>query len=100
MSLCRICASVVERGRTVFVVDLSPETAGTFPQGPGPGTAISIYVADALLRKPTVVQWSKLETTFAATLWKLWCRRSPVAFSRFCASGSMFHPQLANLGRY
>ncbi len=41
MSLCRICASVVERGRTVFVVDLSPETAGTFPQGPGPGMAIS-----------------------------------------------------------
>lgn len=100
MSLCRICASVVEHGRTVFVVDLSPETAGTFPQGPGPGRAISIYVADALLRKPSVVQWSKLETTLAATLWKLWCRRSPVAFSRFCASGSMFHPQLANLGRY
>jgi hypothetical protein len=53
-----------------------------------------------LLHKPPVVQWSKFETTLAATLWHLWCRRSPVAFSRFCASGSMFHPQLANLGRY
>ncbi|WP_437709765.1 hypothetical protein WMF45_34820 [Sorangium sp. So ce448] len=100
MSLCRICASVVARGRTVFVVDLSPEAAGAFPQGPGPGRAISLNIADALLRKPPVVQWSKLETALAATLWKLWCRRSPVAFSRFCASGSMFHPQLANLGRY
>lgn len=100
MSLCRICASVVERGRTVFVVDLSPDAAGVFPRGPGPGRAISLNVADALLRKPPVVQWSKLETALAATLWKLWCRRSPVAFSRFCASGSTFHPQLANLGRY
>ncbi|MGK3996567.1 hypothetical protein [Sorangium sp. So ce1024] len=100
MSLCRICASVVERGRTLFVVDLSPDAAGAFPQGPGPGRAIVLDVADALRCKPPVVQWSKLETTLAATLWKLWCRRSPVAFSRFCASGSMFHPQLANLGRY
>lgn len=100
MSLCRICASVVERGRALFVVDLNPDAAGAFPQGPGPGRAISLNIADALLRKPPVVQWSKLETALAATLWKLWCRRSPVAFSRFCASGSMFHPQLANLGRY
>ncbi|WP_437597110.1 hypothetical protein [Sorangium sp. So ce590] len=30
MSLCRICASVVERGRALFVVDLSPDAAGAF----------------------------------------------------------------------
>jgi hypothetical protein len=100
MSLCRVCASVVERGRALFVVDLSPDAAEAFPQGPGPGRAIYLDVADALLRKPPVTPWSKLETTLAATLWKLWCRRSPIAFSRFCASGSVFHPQLANLGRY
>src|SRR5690606_19456753 len=43
---------------------------------------------------------STLQTALAATLWRLWCRRSPVGFSRFCASGSSYHPQLANLGRY
>jgi hypothetical protein len=100
MSLCRICASGVDRGRAVFVVNLSPDAAETFPQGLGPGRAIVLNVEDALLRKPPVAQCSKLETALAATLWETWCRRSPIAFSRFCASGSKFHPQLANLGRY
>jgi hypothetical protein len=46
------------------------------------------------------VRWSSFETAMAAALWRLWCRRSPVAFSRFCASASDLHFQLANLGRY
>jgi hypothetical protein len=33
-------------------------------------------------------------------LWKLWCRRSPTAFSRFCAAGSRLHPLISDLSRF
>ncbi|AUX46613.1 uncharacterized protein SOCE26_081190 [Sorangium cellulosum] len=79
---------------------LGPDLPGTAPEGPDPAEEIYIDVADALRRKPSMARCSALETALTATLWRLWCRRSPVALSRFCASGGALHPQLANLGRY
>ncbi|AUX29960.1 uncharacterized protein SOCE836_020550 [Sorangium cellulosum] len=100
LSFSRICASAAERGRQVFMMALEPDATLVLPQGPDPAVEAYIDVADALQRKPSVTRCSELEIALAATLWKLWCRRSPVAISRFCASGSALHPQLANLGRY
>ncbi|WP_437648852.1 hypothetical protein [Sorangium sp. So ce362] len=100
LSFSRICASVAERERQVFAMALSPDVMVAMPQGPDPAEEVYVDVADALQREPFVAQCSQLEIALVATLWKLWCRRSPVAISRFCASGGTFHPQLANLGRY
>lgn len=100
LSLCRICDRAIEQGRNVSVIALGSEAAAAPSQGIGPARAVYLD-GEAILRdRPPAVQWSKLQTAFAATLWRLWCRRSPVAFSRFCASGGALHPQLANLGRY
>ncbi|MGK3961955.1 hypothetical protein WMF38_53740 [Sorangium sp. So ce118] len=97
---CRICASGVEQRRLLFVIDLRPGFTAPFPQGADPAEEIYFDVAEALRGNPPMKQCSELEIALAATLWKLWCRRSPVALARLCASGSTFHPQLANLGRY
>ncbi|WP_437953769.1 hypothetical protein WME98_25980 [Sorangium sp. So ce296] len=100
LSFCRVCASAIERNRAVSVIDLGRELLGEPPQGPDPAKAIEADVSEVLRRKPPMAERSSLEVALAATLWHLWCRRSPVAFSRFCASGGRLHPQLANLGRY
>ncbi|WP_437816545.1 hypothetical protein [Sorangium sp. So ce1078] len=100
LSFSKICASAAERGRQVFVMALASDVLPAMPQGPDPAEDVYIDVADALQRKPSVSQCSELEIVLAATLWKLWCRRSPVAISRFCASGGALHPGLASLGRY
>ncbi|WP_437508348.1 hypothetical protein [Sorangium sp. So ce1099] len=100
LSFCRVAATAAARGRLLFVIDLGKDAAVASPQGRDPAKAAEVNVAEALRRKPSTAERSNLEAALAATLWRLWCRRSPVAFSRFCASGSRFHPQLANLGRY
>ncbi|HTN88262.1 MAG TPA: hypothetical protein VL242_31495 [Sorangium sp.] len=97
---CRICAAGAERRRLVFVIDLRPGFTVPSPQGADPAEEIYFDVAEALRGNPPMKQCSELEIALAATLWRLWCRRSPVALARFCASGSTLHPQLANLGRY
>ncbi|WP_437933276.1 hypothetical protein [Sorangium sp. So ce341] len=99
LSFCRICASGLERRRAVFIVDLGSH-AVPFPQGCDPAEELYFDVAEALRRNPSMIRCSELELALLATLWKLWCRRSPVAIARFCASGGTLHPQLANLGRY
>lgn len=100
LSFCRVCASGVERRRPVFAMHLRPDLTGSAPQGVDPAEELAFDVADALRRKPPMDRCSELETALAATLWRLWCRRSPVALSRFCASGGALHPRLASLGRY
>ncbi|XYH98822.1 hypothetical protein ACMHYB_03405 [Sorangium sp. So ce1128] len=100
LSFCRVAASAVQRGRSLLVIDVGQDVAGAAPQGHDPAKATEVDIGEALRRKPPVTERSSLEVALAAALWQLWCRRSPVAFSRFCASGSRFHPQLANLARY
>ncbi len=100
LSLCRICALAIENNRDVSVVALGSEATGARSPGIDPAQAVYLDEAIILQNRPPAAPWSKLQTAFAATLWRLWCRRSPVAFSRFCASGSALHPQLADLGRY
>ncbi len=102
LSLCRICSLALERNRNVSVVAPGAEAIGARPQGhdPAPSLYLDLDESAVLQDRPAANPWSKLQITFAATLWKLWCRRSPVAFSRFCASGGALHPQLADLGRY
>jgi hypothetical protein len=100
LSLCRICALAIERNRDVSVIDLDSEATGARFRGVDPAPAAYLDEAIILQNGPLTARWSKLQTAFAATLWRLWCRRSPVAFSRFCASGSALHPQIADLGRY
>jgi hypothetical protein len=100
LSLCQVCSAAIERGREVLVVDLGAESSGAYPQALDPAHRVHIDAEEASRHRPPAARWSKLETALAATLWRLWCRRSPVAFSRFCASGSALHPQIANLSRY
>lgn len=100
LSFSKICASAAEQRRQVFAMALRPDATAAMPRGPDPAEEIYTDVADALRRKPSASQRSELEIALSATVWKLWCRRSPVAISRFCASGSALHAQLANLGRY
>ena len=100
LSLCQVCSAAIERGREVLVVDLGSESPGAYPQALDPAQKVHMDAPEASLHRPPAARWSQLETALAATLWRLWCRRSPVAFSRFCASGSALHPQIANLSRY
>jgi hypothetical protein len=100
LSFGRICASCIERKRPVFAIALGPDIAVAPTRGYDPTEDIVFDVADALRQRPPVARCSSLETALVATVWKMWCRRSPVALSRFCASASSLHPQLANLGRY
>jgi hypothetical protein len=100
LSLCRVCSAALERGREVHVMDLGSGTPDSPPRGVDPAREVCLDAERIARRLPAVVRWSSLETALAATLWRLWCRRSPAAFSRFCASASTLHPQLGNLGRY
>ncbi|WP_441289251.1 hypothetical protein ACSRUE_00175 [Sorangium sp. KYC3313] len=100
LSFSRICASGAARRRQMYAVALEPDAVGAIPQGPDPSPKVYVDVADALRRTPPMARCSELEIALSGTLWKLWCRRSPVAISRFCATGDALHPLLANLGRY
>lgn len=100
LSLFQICAVALKRERTVFVVDLAPVIPAPLPQGPDPAPAPYVDVAKILPHPPPAAKWSKREMESAATLWRLWCRRSPVGFSKLCASEDEQNPARANLGRY
>jgi hypothetical protein len=100
LSFSRICASAAERQRQVYTIALQHDATVAMPQGLDPSQVMYIDVADALQRRPLMARSSELEIALVAALWKLWCRRSPVAISRFLATGGALHPLLANLGRY
>jgi hypothetical protein len=100
LSLCRICSLAIASDSSVSVVELRPTGTGASIQGTDLPRAAFLAGADILRDMPPAAVWSNLQIAFAATLWRLWCRRSPVAFSRFCASGGVLHPQIAHLGRY
>jgi len=99
LGLCRVCSGALGRGRDVVVVELGEVLHGSLAQGVDPAREVAVDTAGIATRLPSEAPWSRLAMTFAASLWRLWCRRSPVGFSRFCAAGSLLHPQLANLGR-
>jgi hypothetical protein len=100
LGLCQICDAAIEREREVLVVALGSEAPGGHPHGLDPAREVYLDAEKASKHRPPAVPWSKIQTALAATLWRLWCRRSPVAFSRFCASGSALHPEIADLSRY
>jgi hypothetical protein len=100
LSLCEICSAAIAREREVFVVDLGSDALGPTPPGLDPSREAYLDAEKAAEHRPPAARWSRLQTALAATLWRLWCRRSPVALSRFCASGSALHPQLADLSRH
>jgi hypothetical protein len=100
LTLCRICSAALEKGREVYVLDLDQEASASAPEGSDPSREVPLDMRRLARRLPPAVRWSSLETALAAAVWRLWCRRSPVAFSRFCASASVLHLQLANLVRY
>jgi hypothetical protein len=100
LTLCQVCSAAIEHEREVFVVDFGSEPRRAYPEGLDPAQEVYRDAGQAVKERPPPGRWSALETALAATLWKLWCRRSPVAFSRFCATGSALHPELGNLSRY
>lgn len=100
LSLCRICSLAMASGSSVSVVDLTPTDAEASGQAADLPRATFHAGAGMLRERPPAALWSKLQVAFAATLWRLWCRRSPMAFSRFFASGHTLHPQIASLGLY
>ena len=99
LTLCRICFIAIQQKREILVVSLRGKRLGR-SRGIDPDPAAVVDVVDAAQRLPRPVRWSSIEVAFAATLWKLWCRRSPTAFSRFCATGSRFHPLIRDLSRF
>lgn len=100
LTLCRVCSAALEQEREVHVMHLGRDLSVAPPDGGDPAREIVLDASRAAGALPPVAEWSSIETALAATLWRLWCRRSPVAFSRFCASASPLNPLLANLGRY
>lgn len=99
LSLCRVCSAALERGRAVEVIQLGASASGTLPPGLDPAAADHVDAGRIAAQLPGAARWSRLETALAASLWRLWCRRSPVAFSRFCATAAPLDPQIAGLGR-
>jgi hypothetical protein len=97
--LCQVCFLAINHDRALLVVDLGQPPPATSP-GIDPAHEVALDAAAVLQPMPPAIRWSKLQTAFAATLWALWCRRSPTAFSRFCAAGSALHPLLSDLSRY
>lgn len=99
LTLCQVCSIAIRHEREVLVVDLGP-TPPARSRGNDPEEEV-VLDADAILQPATPgIRWSRLEASLAATLWALWCRRSPTAFSRFCAAGGAFHPLISDLSRY
>jgi len=80
-------------------VELGAAVPGS-PGGVDPGRGMPVDYVALAGHLPPAARWSKLEMALAATLWRLWCRHSPVAFSRFCTMGATLHPLLADLQRY
>ncbi|MEO5731153.1 MAG: hypothetical protein ABI134_03115, partial [Byssovorax sp.] len=100
LSLCRICSLAISSESSVSVVELRPtDTGAPAPANELPRSAFHAG-ANILRDRPPASSWSKLQVAFAATLWRLWCRRSPVAVSSVLASGHALHPQIASLGLY
>lgn len=58
LSFARVCASGVERGRQVYTWCLRLDATVLMPQGPDPVAEIYVDVADALQRKPSIIQCS------------------------------------------
>jgi hypothetical protein len=98
LSLCRVCSIAFQQKREVFVVDLRGKRVKR-SRGIDPDQDAFIVIGNDVEHLPPPVRWSSIEVAFAATLWKLWCRRSPTAFSRFCAAGSRLHPLMSDLAR-
>jgi hypothetical protein len=90
----------MENASSLSVVDLPPTETGIPRRGVDPPRAALSAGAEGLQHIPLAAPWPKLRIASAATLWRLWCRRSPVAFSIFAASVRELHPQVANLGAY
>ncbi|MBK8259595.1 MAG: hypothetical protein IPK82_43935 [Polyangiaceae bacterium] len=100
LSLCRVCSKAIETGRDVHVIDLTAGTSVGAPNGIDPVREAGLDVRRIARRLPAAARWSDLQVAMAAALWRLWCRRSPVALSRFCATASAVHTPFANLGCY
>ena len=99
LMLGQVCAIAIARGLEVEVVELGAAVPGS-PGGVDPGRGMPVDYVALAGHLPPAARWSKLEMALAATLWRLWCRHSPVAFSRFCTMGATLHPLLADLQRY
>lgn len=100
LCLAQVSAAAIERGRALWVIDLPSTTPATSPSKLDPVRAPHLDMAKVLPCLPPAARYSSLQAAFAATLWRLWCRRSPTGFSRYCASGGALHPLIADLGRY
>lgn len=98
LSLCRICFIAFQQKREVFVVSLRGKRVKR-SRGIDPDQDAFIGIGNDVEHLPPPVRWPSVQVAFAATLWKLWCRRSPTAFSRFCAAGSRLHPLISDLAR-
>lgn len=100
LTLCQIGSLAIAHAREFLVVELGPKPPGHLAQGVDPAPEVALDAAAILQQRPPPARWSRIETAFAATLWRLWCRRSPSAFSRFCATGSALHPVIGDLSRF
>lgn len=99
LSLCRISQSALETDSELHVIEFGAEGTPAVSQEVDLPREVCIDYR-ALQSLPPAIRWSRLQTALAASLWRLWCWRSPAPFSRFCGSSAALHPQLANLGRY
>lgn len=110
LTSCRLCSLAMHQRREILVVDLGAKpparpAGGVGAEPPSPESLDpapeAVFDAEALLQRgPPPARWSETEAALAATVWALWCRRSPTAFSRFCATGSRLHPLISDLSRY
>jgi hypothetical protein len=99
LTLCRLCSVALEGKNEVHIMPLAPVNLAS-AGGIDPGRKAHLDSESIAHKLPPPVPWSGLETAMAATIWRLWCRASPVAFSQYCAAASALHPQLADLGRW
>lgn len=100
LSFCRVCSMALELGREVHVLDLGTGAVVPGPIGLDPAPERVLDARQLARQRPPEGRCSSLEISLAATLWRLWCRPSPVAFSQLCEAASPQSPPLANLGRY
>lgn len=100
LSLCRISQSALETDSDLHVMELDAKGTPVVSHEVDLPRETCLDFDGALQGLPSAIRWSRLQTALAAGLWRLWCGRSPVAFSRFCGSSAALHPQLASLGRY
>lgn len=98
LGVSHICSLAIGSEREVEARELQTKDAPLHPRGVDPAEEPYLDADVALRHSQPAARWTRLEIALAATLWRLWCRRSPVALSRFCVSGAPLHPSLANLG--